>query len=84
MGISTMDTADRVKDFSKKYGLTYLQLLDPGAEVFGRVSEFEVIPRTILLDRRQNIVAAELGYAAEPFGRFVEMVRSLVEEEGHQ
>jgi len=80
VGISAMDTAARVEDFSRKYGLSYLQLLDREGAYAPLFSSTGVIPRTLVLDAEQRIVVRELGYTEEKLTTIVAAVARLVGE----
>lgn len=73
-----MDTAKRVKDFARKYELTYLQLLDDNQQTFRRYVEVGVVPRTLLLDRDMKITWMELGYTQKKLDSLVAAVESLL------
>ena len=70
LAVSISDTSDRVKEYAKKFGLTYTQLIDGGVGVMGRYTD-GIIPRTIVLDKEQKIVEMELGYTEKKFKRII-------------
>jgi len=81
MGVSMMDTSERIRDFSRKYSLTYLQFIDPNREAFSKFASIDVIPRTVIIDRNQRIVLRELGYTEKRFETIVKTVKTLVIDE---
>lgn len=80
VGVNAVDTPERIEDFAGKYGLTYLQLVDPKGAYSARISSTGVIPRTLVLDGRQTIVHRELGYTEEKMRLVVAAVDALLSE----
>ncbi len=73
-----MDGPERLKDFSKKYGITYPQWRDPQMKALKKLTIQGVIPRTVVLDRKHKIVLRELGYTKSKFQHVVLAVEKAV------
>lgn len=68
-----------VSDFVERYGLTFPVVVDPTGETERRF-DTEYLPTTFLIDRQGRIRAREVGgrfWDQEPY---IDMVRSLLEE----
>ncbi len=78
IGASVLDSPERLEDFAKKYGLSYLQWRDPGAEALSQLTAQGVIPRTVVLDTEHRVVLRELGYTEAKFEEVVRAVRATV------
>lgn len=74
LGASIMDSPERLKDFSRKYGITFEQWRDPGTKALSELTQQRVIPRTVVLDKSHRIVLRELGYTEEKFAHVVHAV----------
>ena len=79
LGVSIMDSPERLKDFAEKYELTYPQWRDPGAQALGKLTVQGVIPRTVVLDREHRVVLRKLGYTEEKFKGVVAAARAAVD-----
>ncbi|RMG51546.1 MAG: TlpA family protein disulfide reductase [Acidobacteria bacterium] len=78
IGISVSDSPQRIQQYAKRRGLTYLQLMDEQQKAFKSYAKVGVIPRTILLDRDHRVVALQLGYVEKRFLKLVQTIEQMV------
>lgn len=78
IGISVSDSPQRIRQYAKRRGLTYLQLVDERQKVFNSYAKVGVIPRTILLDRDHRVAVLQLGYVEKTFQKLVRAIEQMV------